>query len=81
MRVSIRFFAKFGEIFGREHLVDVPEGSRIIDAIRMITNEKREIIDDMLISLVEMFEDHVLEDDIVGDSPERKREVLWRTIG
>lgn len=42
MRVIIRFFAKFGEIFGREHLIEVPEGSSVIDAIRVITKEKRE---------------------------------------
>ena len=42
MKVSIRFFAKFGEIFGREHQIEVSEGSRVVDVIRMITSEKSE---------------------------------------
>lgn len=42
MEVKIRFFAKFGEIFGREHLIEVSEEARIIDAIRTVTSRKQD---------------------------------------
>ncbi len=42
MEVKIRFFAKFGEIFGREHLIEVSDETQIIDAIKAITARKQD---------------------------------------
>lgn len=50
MRVKIRTFARFRELFGKERLLDVPEGTTVQDAVEamctMVDESRQEVFNE-----------------------------------